>query len=368
MIKCLMAGPVDSPYALGLFEFDIFLPLRKSLVRRGKGPELTAHDACRIPSSTSSSMAQDHWRRQGPIQPQLVCCKETMVILTKQGRLADPSLVSQEGKVCLSLLGTWPGRPDEMWQPGQSTLLQVLMSILSMSELCAFQICASRSLRALRSYSSSSSTVLGTQFPFYNEPGFGAPKNDKRNKGELTETVAEGRQSPTFTKLTSPPLDYNANCSLATARWAIINWMDDSFQQSIWAVSWLPRRSCRPTLQALTLSTRRTSSTRTSSSTKSRSVRNSPRGPPPTLACTIGNPSTIPSPARTTSRPTTTLERISSSFLAWCSAETRWRCRRWEEGRPRSASEREEALSREPAIRSPAQWSATELLEERGTW
>lgn len=30
------------------------------------------------------------------------------------------------GKVCLSLLGTWAG---PSWQPGQSTLLQVLVSI-----------------------------------------------------------------------------------------------------------------------------------------------------------------------------------------------------------------------------------------------
>ena len=35
------------------------------------------------------------------------------------------------GKVCLSLLGTWPGRPEEQWT-SQSTLLQVLVSIQSM--------------------------------------------------------------------------------------------------------------------------------------------------------------------------------------------------------------------------------------------
>ena len=36
-----------------------------------------------------------------------------------------------EGKVCLSLLGTWRGQTSENWNPNQSTLLQVLISIQS---------------------------------------------------------------------------------------------------------------------------------------------------------------------------------------------------------------------------------------------
>lgn len=54
----------------------------------------------------------------------------------------NPNLY-EDGKVCLSLLGTWQG-PG--WQPGQSTLLQVLISIQSM--------------------------ILGTSDPFFNEPGY----------------------------------------------------------------------------------------------------------------------------------------------------------------------------------------------------
>jgi baculoviral IAP repeat-containing protein 6 len=34
--------------------------------------------------------------------------------------------------VCLSLLGTWPGAPEEQWQPGKSTVLSVLTSIQAM--------------------------------------------------------------------------------------------------------------------------------------------------------------------------------------------------------------------------------------------
>ncbi|KAJ4374021.1 glycylpeptide N-tetradecanoyltransferase [Neocucurbitaria cava] len=38
-----------------------------------------------------------------------------------------------DGKVCLSLLGTWEaGNKGEEWQPGQSTILQVLISIQAM--------------------------------------------------------------------------------------------------------------------------------------------------------------------------------------------------------------------------------------------
>jgi ubiquitin-conjugating enzyme E2 O len=48
------------------------------------------------------------------------------------------------GKVCLSLLGTWQGKSCEKWNPAQSTMLQVLISIQAL--------------------------VLNEK-PFYNEPG-----------------------------------------------------------------------------------------------------------------------------------------------------------------------------------------------------
>ncbi|KAL9099991.1 MAG: hypothetical protein Q9187_009419, partial [Circinaria calcarea] len=44
----------------------------------------------------------------------------------------NPNLKS-DGEVCLSLLGTWEGRgAAERWQPGKSTLLQILVSIQAM--------------------------------------------------------------------------------------------------------------------------------------------------------------------------------------------------------------------------------------------
>ncbi|GAA6007783.1 uncharacterized protein JCM10292_005433 [Rhodotorula paludigena] len=145
VIKCLIAGPEGSPYAHGLFEFDIFLPLQYPQVSPLCWLKTTGGNQCRF----------------------------------------NPNLYA-EGKVCLSLLGTWSGSPEEMWQPGKSTILQVLLSICSM--------------------------ILGTNYPFYNEPGFGAPRDDDRNK------------------------TYNKNCSLATTRWAMLDWIQgDKFKDSIWA-------------------------------------------------------------------------------------------------------------------------------------
>jgi ubiquitin-protein ligase len=89
--KFMVAGPEGTPYAGGLFEFDCFLPM-------------------------------DY-----PNKPPLMHLRTT-----GGGSVGfNPNLYSS-GKVCLSLLGTWPGRPEEQWQPRKSTLLQVLVSIQSM--------------------------------------------------------------------------------------------------------------------------------------------------------------------------------------------------------------------------------------------
>lgn len=43
--------------------------------------------------------------------------------LTQQVRF-NPNLYN-DGKVCLSVLNTWHGRPEERWNPETSSLLQV---------------------------------------------------------------------------------------------------------------------------------------------------------------------------------------------------------------------------------------------------
>jgi ubiquitin-conjugating enzyme E2 O len=45
-----------------------------------------------------------------------------------RGLCLNPNLYAS-GFVCLSLLNTWPGNVNEMWTPGVSTMLQVLVSI-----------------------------------------------------------------------------------------------------------------------------------------------------------------------------------------------------------------------------------------------
>ena len=88
MLKVLIFPAPDTPYALGAFEFDVFLP-----------PEF-------------------------PTKPPKV------QFLTTGGNTVrfNPNLY-ESGKVCLSLLGTWEG-PG--WDEKNSTLLQVLVSIQSL--------------------------------------------------------------------------------------------------------------------------------------------------------------------------------------------------------------------------------------------
>lgn len=43
----------------------------------------------------------------------------------------NPNLY-EDGKVCLSILNTWRGRPEERWNPETSSLLQVIVSIQSL--------------------------------------------------------------------------------------------------------------------------------------------------------------------------------------------------------------------------------------------
>jgi ubiquitin-protein ligase len=84
VLKAVIIGPEDTPYSNGCFCFDIFLP------------------------------------PQYPQVPPKVCLQTT-----GRGRVRfNPNLYAN-GKVCLSLLGTWQG-PG--WDPKHSTVLQVRLS------------------------------------------------------------------------------------------------------------------------------------------------------------------------------------------------------------------------------------------------
>ena len=51
-----------------------------------------------------------------------------MVHYNSAGLRLNPNLY-ESGKICLSLLNTWTGTDTEVWNPGASTILQVLLSL-----------------------------------------------------------------------------------------------------------------------------------------------------------------------------------------------------------------------------------------------
>ncbi|KAL1412563.1 hypothetical protein Q8F55_000310 [Vanrija albida] len=87
-IKAMIIGPEGTPYENGCFIFDIFLPLEYNIK-----------------------------------------CPAVKSMTTNGGKYRYNPNLYNDGKVCLSLLGTWSG-PG--WVSGKSTLLQVLISIQSL--------------------------------------------------------------------------------------------------------------------------------------------------------------------------------------------------------------------------------------------
>jgi ubiquitin-protein ligase len=91
VVSCLISGPDDTPYASGLFLFDILFP----------GDYPSGPPKVNLQTTGSGTVR---------FNPNLYNC----------------------GKVCLSLLGTWSGTQGESWSEQSSTLLQVLVSIQSL--------------------------------------------------------------------------------------------------------------------------------------------------------------------------------------------------------------------------------------------
>ncbi|XP_026381131.1 putative ubiquitin-conjugating enzyme E2 38 [Papaver somniferum] len=85
LLRAAIVGAAETPYHDGLFFFDIHFPSEYP-----DTPPLVNYHAHNL-----------------RLNPNLYNC----------------------GKVCLSLLNTWNGRREEHWTPGQSTMLQVLLSI-----------------------------------------------------------------------------------------------------------------------------------------------------------------------------------------------------------------------------------------------
>ncbi|KAF2075779.1 hypothetical protein CYY_002912 [Polysphondylium violaceum] len=91
IMKVLITGPSDTPYSAGCFVFKVTFPANYPFAPPSVILETTGHGSVRF----------------------------------------NPNLYNN-GKVCLSLLGTWSGGAGETWNPSTSTLLQVLVSIQSL--------------------------------------------------------------------------------------------------------------------------------------------------------------------------------------------------------------------------------------------
>ncbi|CAF1018140.1 unnamed protein product [Rotaria sordida] len=133
IMKILITGPDGTPYSNGCFIFDVYFPNEYPTTLPSINLETTGNHTVRF----------------------------------------NPNLYN-DGKVCLSILNTWHGRPEEKWN-ATSTFLQVLVSIQS---------------------------LIFVPEPYFNEPGY------ERTRGTATGTAQS--------------LEYDANIRQATVRWAML--------------------------------------------------------------------------------------------------------------------------------------------------
>ncbi|KAJ7201312.1 hypothetical protein GGX14DRAFT_524435 [Mycena pura] len=143
-IKVMIAGPDETPYAGGLFEFDCFMPLTY------------------------------------PATPPLVHLRTTGGGTVR----FNPNLYNC-GKVCLSLLGTWPGRPEEQWSASSSTLYNECVDCF-------------------------------------------VPPSGRVKKKYLRP--GHGKANPK----SHVSINYNKEIEKQTCRWSITEWLKDQYKNGIW--------------------------------------------------------------------------------------------------------------------------------------
>ncbi|XP_059157271.1 baculoviral IAP repeat-containing protein 6-like isoform X2 [Physella acuta] len=156
VMKVLITGPSDTPYANGCFEFDVFFP----------------QDYPNTPPFINMETTGNHSVR------------------------FNPNLYN-DGKVCLSVLNTWHGRPEEKWNAQTSSFLQVLVSIQSL--------------------------ILVSE-PYFNEPGY------ERSRGTPSGAASSH--------------EYDANIRQATVKWAMLEQLKNPspcFKEIIQTHFWLKR-------------------------------------------------------------------------------------------------------------------------------
>ncbi|KAI9663407.1 MAG: hypothetical protein M1829_006099 [Trizodia sp. TS-e1964] len=144
VMRCLITGPDGTPYEGGLFEFDVW--------------------------------CGEHYPNEPP---------KVQLKTTGGGVIGFNPNLYPDGKVCLSILGTWSGAQSEMWQPKTSSLLQVFVSIQSM---------------------------IFCSKPYYNEPGRHEPASGKDECSDL----------------------FNNYLKIHTVRLAMLQWLSEPARTGIW--------------------------------------------------------------------------------------------------------------------------------------
>lgn len=114
LLSFIISGPKDTPYHNGLFEFHAYFP--------------------------------DNYPSTVP---------QVLINTTGGGRVRFNPNLYENGKVCLSLLGTWRGEKGESWIPEISTFFQVIISIQS---------------------------LILVDEPYFNEPGYESSSNTPSGK------------------------------------------------------------------------------------------------------------------------------------------------------------------------------------------
>ena len=163
--KMIIAAPPSTPYGYGLFLFDVYFPPTYPSVPPKVNLMTTGHASVRF----------------------------------------NPNLYNN-GKVCLSLLGTWSGSPEEMWQPNQSTFLQVCVSIQS---------------------------LIFIENPYFNEPGYEKSMNTATGK-------LKSRQ-------------YNSIREVATVQWAMLDMLKNpppGFEDAVRAHFFLQQKNICAQIEA----------------------------------------------------------------------------------------------------------------------
>jgi len=96
----------------------------------------------------------------------------------------NPNLYNN-GKVCLSLIGTWPGRPEETWDPDNSNILALALSIQA---------------------------LIFTPEPYFNEPGYeakrGTPEGEHQKLHYNATVRANNKRVAIDNQYANPPPEF----------------------------------------------------------------------------------------------------------------------------------------------------------------